>query len=547
MLLSRSGHRAFLPLLPYLPHRSSIDMHVAHFVHRSAQRWPDRPLWLGLDFQISYREGSRRLNRIARQLLQRGKPGDRVAILSANRFEAFEIYLAAMNAGMAAVPLNPKLHALEHAYMIADSGAAFVVFSPEHAASLDSVRADLPLVRHWVEMTHEPPTGTLPYADLLVGEDNSLPDVVIEPDTLAWLFYTSGTTGKPKGAMETHRNLVTMVQQFLLGVLRDANEFDVILHTAPIAHGTASVGLAHLAVGAAQTFPTSANFDPRHIFDLIEKLKVTSSFLAPTMVQMLLDDPARTSHDLTTLKNVVYGGGPMYVELLKQALQAFGPVFHQIYGQGEAPMTCAAMPKWEVSVDNIADAAALRRLASAGREMPGVRLRIVDEEDHDVPSGQPGEILVRSDLVMTGYWNRPEASEETLRGGWLHTGDVGHLDEEGYLYITDRKKDLIISGGSNIYPREVEEVLLAHPAVSEACVIGVPDLKWGEAVKAFVVMREGVEVAESELIAFCLSHMASYKKPKSVEFVAALPKSAYGKVLKRELRDKFWTDKGQRV
>ena len=522
-------------------------MHVAHFVHRSAQRWPDRPLWLGLDFQISYREGSRRLNRIARQLLQRGKPGDRVAILSANRFEAFEIYLAAMNAGMAAVPLNPKLHALEHAYMIADSGAAFVVFSPEHAASLDSVRADLPLVRHWVEMAHEPAAGTLPYAELLVGEDHSLPDVVIEPDTLAWLFYTSGTTGKPKGAMETHRNLVTMVQQFLLGVLRDANEFDVMLHTAPIAHGTASVGLAHLAVGAAQTFPTSANFDPRHIFELIEKLQVTSSFLAPTMVQMLLDDPARTSHDLTTLKNVVYGGGPMYVELLKQALHAFGPVFHQIYGQGEAPMTCAAMPKWEVSVNRIADAAALRRLASAGREMPGVRLRIVDDEDRDVPSGQPGEIVVRSDLVMTGYWNRPEASEETLRGGWLHTGDVGHLDEEGYLYITDRKKDLIISGGSNIYPREVEEVLLAHPAVSEACVIGVPDLKWGEAVKAFVVMREGAEVAESDLIAFCLSHMASYKKPKSVDFVATLPKSAYGKVLKRELRDRFWTHKEQRV
>jgi len=232
---------------------------------------------------------------------------------------------------------------------------------------------------------------------------------------------------------------------------------------------------------------------------------------------------------------------------LKHALQAFGPVFHQIYGQGEAPMTCAAMPKWEVSVDKIGDAAALRRLASAGREMPGVRLRIVDDEDCDVPSGQPGEILVRSDLVMTGYWNRPEASEETLRGGWLHTGDVGHLDEEGYLYITDRKKDLIISGGSNIYPREVEEVLLAHPAVSEACVIGVPDLKWGEAVKAFVVMREGAEVAEADLIAFCLSQMASYKKPKSVEFVAALPKSAYGKVLKRELRDKFWTQKGQRV
>ena len=520
-------------------------MHVAHFVHRSAQRWPNRPLWLGVDFAISYRDGAARLNRIARQLLQRGQPGDRVAILSANRFEAFEIYLAAMNAGMAAVPLNPKLHALEHAHMIADSGARFVVFSPEHEAGLQTVRGDLPEVAHWVALGEGVKAQDLPYAALLEGDDCSLPEVDISTDSLAWLFYTSGTTGKPKGAMETHRNLVTMVQQFLIGVLRDASETDVMLHAAPIAHGTASVGLAHLAVGAAQAFPTSNGFDPAHIFGLIEKLQVTSSFLAPTMVQMLLQSPERLRFDLSSLKNIVYGGGPMYVELLKQALAAFGPVFHQIYGQGEAPMTCAAMPKWEHHVGG--DAKSLRRLASAGREMPAVQVRIVDEDDRPVAPNAPGEIVVRSDLVMTGYWNQPAASAETLRGGWLHTGDIGHLDDEGYLYITDRKKDLIISGGSNIYPREVEEVLLQHDAVSEACVVGVPDDKWGEAVKAVVVLRPGASVDEAALIAFCQERIASYKKPKSVDFVETLPKSAYGKVLKRELRDHYWAGLERRV
>ncbi len=520
-------------------------MHVAHLVHRSAQRWPDRPLWLGVDFSISYREGSARLNRIARQLLQRGRPGDRVAILSANRFEAFEIYLAAMNAGMAAVPLNPKLHAKEHAYMIEDSGARFVVYSPEYEEALQTLRANLANVAHWIRMGDGVPERTLAYSELLAGSESTPPDVEIAADSLAWLFYTSGTTGRPKGAMETQRNLLTMVQQFLIGILPDACETDVMLHTAPIAHGTASVGLAHLAVGAAQTFPTSNSFDPAHIFSLVERLKVTSTFLAPTMVQMLLQSAQRKRFDLSSLKNIVYGGGPMYVELLKEALATFGPVFHQIYGQGEAPMTCAAMPKWEHQVDG--DRKTMRRLASAGREMPAVQIRIVDADDRAVAVNEPGEIVVRSDLVMTGYWNQPEATAETLRGGWLHTGDVGHLDEDGYVYITDRKKDLIISGGSNIYPREVEEVLLEHRSVSEACVIGVPDAQWGEAVKAVVVLRPGAMVDEPSLIAFCQQRIASYKKPKSIDIVEALPKSAYGKVLKRELRDRYWAGQDRRV
>ncbi len=235
----------------------------------------------------------------------------------------------------------------------------------------------------------------------------------------------------------------------------------------------------------------------------------------------------------------------MYVEVLRQAIARFGPIFHQIYGQGEAPMTCSGLHKSEHVFSD--DPVRLRRIGSAGREMPGVMIRIVDESDNPVPFGQPGEIVVRSDLVMAGYWRRPEETAETLRNGWLHTGDVGYLDADGYLFITDRIKDLIISGGANIYPREIEEILLQHPAVAEVSVIGVPDPKWGESVKAMVVRRPGVMVDDQELIQFSRERLASYKKPRSVDFVDALPKSAFGKVLKRVFREQFWSEALRRV
>ncbi|MBY5828613.1 class I adenylate-forming enzyme family protein [Rhizobium ruizarguesonis] len=511
-------------------------MHVAHLVHRSAQRYPDRPLWLNMNGSISYRDGARRINQLSNALLAVGQQGDRVAILSANRFEAYEAYLAAMNAGMAAVPLNPKSHVSDHQYALDDSGARFVIFSPEYAEALGSVRSEVYGAEHWIAIGGSP-SGTVDYETFLASGSPNLPDITIEPNALAWLFYTSGTTGKSKGAMETHRNLLTMVQQFRQTLLADTDEHDVMLHLAPIAHGTASVGLAHLAAGAAQTFPLSANFDPEKVFGLIQDLKVSASFLAPTMVQMLLQANAAHRYDLSSLKNIIYGGGPMYREVLKKAIETFGSVFSQIYGQGEAPMTCTGLHKSEHRLD---DPQAFARLSSAGREMPGVMVRVVDEEGRGVATGTPGEVVVRSDLVMPGYWNRPDATADTLKNGWLHTGDVGYLDERGYLFITDRIKDMIISGGANIYPREVEEVMLQHKAVAEVCVIGVPDEQWGESVKAVIVLQPGQTASAEELIAFARENMASYKKPKSIDFVESLPKSAFGKVLKRELRQPYW-------
>jgi len=344
--------------------------------------------------------------------------------------------------------------------------------------------------------------------------------------------------------MLTQRNLLTMVQLFLLDI-NPAVETDVLLHAAAITHGSGCAIFHHMARGAASAFPATRSFDPPLIFEAIQRYRVTTMFLAPTMVHMLTQSPARTDYDLSSLHTVFYGGGPMYVEQQQEALRAFGPIFVQLFGQGECPMCITSLHKEEHMTGG--DPVKERRLASAGRETTGVRVRVVDDDDHDVPAGGHGEIVVRGDLVMRGYWNNPEATAETLRDGWHHTGDIGFLDKDGYLYITDRKKDMIISGGSNIYPREIEEVICAHPSVLEVSVLGVPDEKWGESVKALVVTRPGMSVSEAEIIEHCRRGLASYKKPSSVEFLEALPKNAYGKILKRELREPYWRGHMRRV
>ncbi len=513
-------------------------MHVPHLLFRSAARTPHAPLWLDGDRRIAYREGAVRVARLAHALLEvAGGQRRHVAILSANRFEALEAWLACGAAGLAAVPLNPRLHVDEYAFMLNDAEACAVISSPDFANVVEPLRRRLPAVTAWIEIG----AG---YESLLASRPDAPPEIDIEPDDVAWLFYTSGTTGRPKGAMETHRNLLTMTQQFLLGLIPDAAPGDVMLHAAPTSHGTCSCMLPHLAVGAANAFPPPGAFDADTILSTIEQQRVTTTFLAPTMIQILVRSGRVPAHDTSSLKSIIYGGGPMHVETLHAALATFGPVLVQIYGQGEAPMTCTALPKAE---HDRADPERAARLMSAGRELPAVRVRIVDDADRPLPNGETGEIVVRSDLVMRGYWRRPDETAEALRGGWLHTGDVGHLDDAGYLFVTDRKKDLIISGGSNIYPREVEEVLLRHPAVAECAVLGIPDERWGESVLAVVVRELGSDVTSTELIAHCQTGLASYKKPRRVEFADALPKNATGKVLRRELRARWWAERERQI
>jgi long-chain acyl-CoA synthetase len=519
-------------------------MHVGHLLTRAALRWPDRPAWLEGDAVVSFREAEARVNRLAHALLALGaRPGDRVGMLIPNCRHGLETILAPMKAGLGVVPLNVRLHPSEHEYLLNDSGARILVYHEDFRAHLATMRGNLKAVERFIVIGRGE-RDDLGFEDAQAGRPATPPDVAIDPDDLAWLFYTSGTTGRSKGAMLTHRNLLAMVQIFLLD-LNPARETDVLLHAAAITHGSGVSIFHHIARGAASAFPPTRSFEPRRIFGAIQRYRVTTMFLAPTMIHMLTTSGAHGDYDLSSLHTVFYGGGPMYVEQQQAAVRTFGPIFCQLFGQGEAPMVCTILPKAEHLTGE--DPVKLRRLASAGRETTGMRVRVVDDDDRDVPANTPGEIVVRGDIVMKGYWMKPGANAEALRGGWLHTGDVGHLDADGYLFITDRKKDMIISGGANIYPREVEEIICTHPAVHEVAVIGVPDEKWGESVKAVVVLRGGARATAPEIIEHCQRHLASYKKPSSVEFLAELPKNAYGKILKRELRERYWAGHTRRV
>jgi acyl-CoA synthetase (AMP-forming)/AMP-acid ligase II len=456
-------------------------------------------------------------------------PGDRVAIVMRNRPEYLEALYGIWHAGLVAVPVNARLHRDEIAYVLEHSESALVITDDDHTeevGSLVGVVGSLQAVvtapsDHWRRLTTATP---MPITDC-------------QPDDAAWLFYTSGTTGRPKGATLTHRNLLMMTLSYFADI-DPVSSADCILHAAPLSHGSGLYGLPHVARGAVSVIPHSGGVDGGEIASLLTKWSGMSMFAAPMMVKRLANDPAIVSGTLSNLKTIIYGGAPMYLADLEEALGVFGPRLAQIYGQGETPMTITATSKadhGDVSHPRWRD-----RMQSVGLPRTDVEVRVVDENDNEVPVGEMGEIIVRGDVVMRGYWNQPEASAETLRGGWLHTGDIGSFDADGYLTLRDRSKDLIISGGMNIYPREVEEVLLRHAGVRAVAVVGRPDSEWGEAVVAFVVAADPGNVPTTETLdATCLAHIARFKRPKEYRFVDALPTNNYGKVLKRELRSQL--------
>jgi acyl-CoA synthetase (AMP-forming)/AMP-acid ligase II len=454
-------------------------------------------------------------------------PGDRVAIVMRNRPEYLEALFGAWHAGMVAVPVNARLHRDEIAYILEHSAAAVVVTDDDHVADVESLVGTVATLRSVVTAPGEQWNAIVAAA----------PSPLVErgPTDAAWLFYTSGTTGRPKGAALTNRNLLMMTLSYFADI-DPVSASDSILHAAPISHGSGLYGLPHVARGAVSVVPESGGVDGGEIAALLGRWGGMTFFAAPTMVKRLTGDPAVAGADLTNLKTIIYGGAPMYLADLEDALAVFGPKLAQIYGQGETPMTITALSKAE-HADR--DHPRWRdRMQSVGVARTDVEVRIVDEADRPLPAGEIGEIVVRGDVVMAGYWDNPEASAETLRGGWLHTGDVGSFDDDGYLTLRDRSKDLIISGGMNIYPREVEEALLQHPGVRAVSVVGRPDREWGEAVVAFVVADDAdAAPTVADLDQACLDRIARFKRPKEYRFVDGLPTNNYGKVVKRELRD----------
>jgi long-chain acyl-CoA synthetase len=498
-------------------------MNLAHLLHRAAKVWGERPaLSVGRTVRLTYGEMGRRVPRLAAGLMAAGglQRGDRVALLLKNCPEYWELLFALWHAGLVAVPVNAKLHAREVAWILENAETKLAIVSAALAGELRPLTGT-PLI-----LLEEPS-----YADLHDAPAMAMAEVA--PDDLAWLFYTSGTTGRPKGAMLTHRNLLAATMNYFADV-DHIDPQDCIIHCAPISHGSGLYGLPHVARGANQVIPESGGFDPAETLDLIAFWPGCSFFFAPTMVHRLVNAPDIAGADTTNLKTIVYGGGPMYVADLQHAMAVLGPKLAQIYGQGEAPMTITGMDKG-MHVDR-GHPRHLARLGSTGVARTDVEVRVVDADDRPLPGGEVGEVICRGAVVMAGYWRNPDATAQTLRNGWLHTGDVGSFDDDGYLTLKDRSKDMIISGGSNIYPREVEEVLLRHPDVDEVSVVGKPHPDWGEEVVAFVVARSGAAVNDAALDALCLDHIARFKRPKQYRFVSALPKNNYGKVLKTELR-----------
>jgi long-chain acyl-CoA synthetase len=497
-------------------------MNLAQHLEASAHSYPHRPaIGFGDCVLHDYAALAGRAARIASALRDwfHLAQGDRVAIVSSNKPDYVTALYGIWHAGLVGVPANAKLHGAELNYILEHSGARVCFASPDLATVIEA---------------HAPPSleqivvfGGRSFDALLSADPIAL--TPREPHDLAWLFYTSGTTGRPKGAMLTHRNLAAMAEAYVSEV-DVTTPGDPLLHAAPMSHGSGLYMVPCVMRAGINVVPESGGFDPEEIFRLIDRWPRSSLFAAPTMIRRLVDHSGdcRADH----IRTIVWGGAPMYVEDTLRALDRFGPRFAQIYGQGESPMTITMLPKGE-----IADRRHPRwreRLSSAGRPFACIALAIANDKGLVFPHGEPGEILCCGETVMAGYWQNEEASAAALKDGFLHTGDVGALDGEGYLHLKDRSKDLIISGGSNIYPREVEEVLLRHPGVREVSVIGRPDREWGEVVVAYVVG----DADRADLDTLCLNAIARFKRPKDYVFVEALPKNNYGKVLKTELRER---------
>jgi fatty-acyl-CoA synthase len=486
------------------------------------RRFPERTAFVSNGRRWTYAETRDRISQYAQALNALGLGrGDKLTLLSPNRPEIFAVMAAALCRGVVYAPLHPLGGVEDHAFICDDAEAALLVYDPsafaEEAAELASF---LPRIASFGPGT--------------AGDDlNALADR-FDPVPLEWecreadlalLMYTGGTTGRPKGVMQPHRSIVTNVMLALAEW--QLGETPVFLGCAPLSHGLLHMVLPVLLRGG--TLVLQPGFEPDAVLDAIAEERVTSSFWVPTMIYALLDHPRTRDADLSSLETIVYGAAPISPTRLQEALEVFGRVFLQVYAQTEAPNTAVVLRREQHDADH---------LLAAGKPLAGVEVRILDPEDREVPRGQTGELCIRGPIVMDGYWQRPEQTAETLRNGWLHTGDVAHMDDDDFVYLVDRTKEMIVTGAFNVFPREVEDVLARHGDVASVAVIGVPDERWGEAVKAVVVRRNNV--SDEELIAFVKDQKGPVYAPKSVDFVDALPVTPVGKIDKPALRARYW-------
>jgi fatty-acyl-CoA synthase len=520
-----------------------IPLTPLRFLRYSSREYPARTAVVCGEQRFTYAQFSDRTARQAEALLSLGlKPGDRVAFLSANCHRLLEGYYGVLEAGGVLLPLNIRLAPAELAYILNDSEAAVLLFEQQFIPLVESFRNELGSVKAFVPLDFKSSAPWMTpqnYEELLAGAAPHRRDVMqVDENSLAELFYTSGTSANPKGVMLTHRNIY--LHALNVAITFPGNTESVELHTIPLFHAN-GWGVAHSLTYVGGKHVMMRKFETTEVFRLIEREGAQSLSLVPAMATALVNCPERPKFNLKSLQRIGIGGAASSPTLVREVEEKLGCACYSGYGLTEtAPVLTTARMKpglaWEGQER-------FQKQASTGHAIPGVEVRVVDPEGNDVPrDGKTiGEIVARSDGVMDGYWKQPEATAEVMRGGWFHTGDMATMDEDGYVLIVDRKKDIIVSGGENISSLEVEKAFCAHPGIYEVAVIPVPDPRWGEVPKALVVLKPGVQATEEELLEFCRGRLTHYKCPRSVEFVDALPRTGTGKVLKKELRKKYWS------
>ncbi len=517
-------------------------MAIIDFIDHGCRINPEGDYLVCGDLHLSYRQAQAITCRIANGLLRLARPGAKAAVWAANDPQAWLCTLGIWRAGMAWVPINYRNASDENQYIVDAFDCEVLFFQAAFATQIEAMKPHLPKVKHYLCIDGEVP-GAIAMAPWTEAQSSDFPPLTPAMDEVCAIMPTGGTTGRPKGVMNTHRSLSTMVASWLAAMHYPADVRPVNLAAAPLTHTAGVFSLMTAARGG--TLVIIPRPEPALLLDAIETHAITELFLPPTVIYVLLDQPGIEQRDFSSLRYFLYGAAPMSTEKLKRALAVFGPVMIQGFGQSEAPAGVACLAPEEHFERG--ELASDRRLASCGRPFPLTRVSIQNERNEILADGEIGEICVRGDIVMKGYYRDPQRTAETIIDGWLHMGDIGFIDGEGYLHITDRKKDMIITGGFNVFSTEVESVINGHPAVRDCSVIGVPDEKWGEAVKAIVELKPGMSASDEEIIALCKARLGSVKAPKTVDFIAQLPRSPAGKVLKRTLREPFWAERERRV
>ncbi len=521
----------------------NINMRLHDFLDYHARERGDAEFAIQGNRRVTYREALAQTNRLANAFVSAGlQIGDRIAVLSKNSIEYVLLYFAASKAGVVPVHLNYRLAPPEWSYIINDAGAKLLLAGGEFPRALEPIRSELQTIERFVANNSAGASQWEDYQQWVGGEPTTPPDRLITEDHELYQMYTSGTTGEPKGAVATHRAAIAQLVQ--RGLILKSEPGERWLLVAPIFHAAAANQVACQSVYWGSCLYIQADFDPVELIRTLSHERISIAHIMPAMIQACLvtvPDVAERRYD--DLRFISYGSSPISEKTLRRAMEVFKCGFVQGYGMTETIGLTLLLPSEHRRA--LKDKPEL--LLSAGRPLVGTEVRIVDADDIPVPDGTTGEIVARGPQLMKGYWNQPQATAEALRGGWMHTGDAGMIDAEGYLYIQDRVKDMIVSGGENVYPRVVEEVLFHHPAVADAAVISVPDERWGESVKAIIVLRSGMNATAEEIVEFCRGKLGRFEQPRSVDFLQALPRTPSGKVLKRALREPYWAGHQRRV